>query len=70
MPDEVAALTELLGTAPPHSVAQLPPDVLGRLSAQIESGREHHRAVADDAVQKAINSVPLAVRGIVKRALT
>lgn len=70
MPDEVAALTDALGAAPPDTVAALPPDVLRRLVDQIEAGRRHHQRVAERAVQAAIKGVPLPVRGIVRKALT
>ncbi len=70
MSDELAALTESLGAAPPASVAALAPEVLRRLTEQIEAGRRHHRQVAEDTVQAALKGVPLPVRGIVRKALT
>ncbi len=70
MSDEVTALTKALGAEPPESVAALPSDVLGRLTAQIEAGRQHHYEVAAEAVRTAIKGAPLPVRGIVKKALT
>ncbi len=70
MSDEVTALTKALGAEPPKSVAALPPEVLGRLAAQIEAGRRHHNEVAAEAVRTAIKGAPLPVRGIVKKALT
>jgi hypothetical protein len=70
MADELEALTRVLGAAPPASIAALPPDVLRRLTGQIEAGRRHHLRVAEDAVRAAIKGVPLPVRGIVKKALT
>ena len=70
MSDELDALIAALGTEPPASVASLPPDVLRRLTDQIEAGRRHHRQVAERTVQAALKGVPLPVRGIVRKALT
>jgi hypothetical protein len=67
---EVAELTRALRGAPPTPVAVLPPEVLRRLTAQIDAGRRHHRAVADHAIAMATRGVPLPVRGIVRKALT
>jgi hypothetical protein len=70
MSDELVALTASLGAAPPASVAALDPEVLRRLTEQIEAGRRHHRKVGEDTVQAALKGVPLPVRGIVRKALT
>ena len=65
-----ADLARALRDTPPTAVAQLPPQTLQRLAAQIDAGRRHHRAVADQAIAKALKGVPLPVRGLVRKALT
>ncbi len=69
MSEEVYELARALRGSPPPQVAALPPEVLRRLTAQIDAGRRHHRAVADRAIETAIKGVPLPVRGIVRKAL-
>lgn len=69
MSDSLTSLTELLGQAPPSSVAGLPDDVLARLAEQITTARRRQKQVVEQAVQTAVTGVPLPVRGIVRKAL-
>ena len=68
--DAAADLARALRDTPPAAVVQLPPHTQQRLAAQIDAGRRHHRAVADQAIAKALKGVPLPVRGLVRKALT
>jgi hypothetical protein len=69
-PVVVADLTRALRHIPSAEVAALPPQTLLRLTAQIDAGRRHHRAVADHAIARALKGLPLPVRGLVRKALT
>ncbi len=66
----VADLARALRDTPSAAIAALPPHTLRRLTAQIDAGRRHHRAVADQAIARAVKGVPLPVRGLVRKALT
>ena len=62
-------LTGLLGGPVPVTVAELPDEVLIRLTAQIETERAHQSQLIDEAARKAVAGVPFPVRGIVRKAL-
>jgi hypothetical protein len=66
----VADLARALRHEPSAAIAALPPHTLLRLAGQIDAGRRHHRAVADQAIARALKGVPLPVRGLVRKALT
>ena len=68
----VTALDELanaLGGVPPESVAKLPAATLSRLAGQIDAAKKRQDADLEKQVQVAIDGVPFAVRGIVRKAL-
>lgn len=62
-------LAKALGASPPDSVGALPPATLSRLAEQIEAAKERQDAEMRSSVQVAIDGVPFAVRGIVRKAL-
>jgi hypothetical protein len=65
----IEKLTGLLGGPVPIAVAELPDDVLVRLTAQIETERARQSELIDEAARKAVAGVPFPVRGIVRLAL-
>jgi hypothetical protein len=65
--DELA--TVLGGATPPDSVGQLPAETLTRLASQIDDAKNRQDADLAKSVQVAIDGVPFAVRGIVRKAL-
>ena len=65
----IEKLTDLLGGPVPVAVAELPDDVLVRLTAQIESERARQSELIDAAARRAVAGVPFPVRGIVRKAL-
>ena len=64
-----AELTAALGTAPPDSIRALPAETLTRLAGQIDAAKKRQDADMERSVQVAIDGVPFAVRGIVRKAL-
>jgi len=62
-------LSSVLGAAPPASVAALPTATLDRLTAQIVASKKQHEVEMEASVQTAIDGVPFAVRGLVKKAV-
>ncbi len=62
-------LSDVLGAAPPASVAALPDSTLSRLADQIHSARRHQHDVVEKSVRAAVKGVPLPVRAIVRKAL-
>ena len=62
-------LAQALGAAPPESVGKLPAATLTRLAEQIDAAKERQDADLATSVQVAIDGVPFAVRGIVRKAL-
>ena len=63
------SLSELLGSAPPASVATLPEQTLSRLSDQIVAARHAQNAALGDSINAALKAVPLPLRGVVKKVL-
>ena len=55
--------------APPASVSKLPAATLTRLAEQIATAKQRQDADLATSVQVAIDGVPFAVRGIVRKAL-
>jgi hypothetical protein len=62
-------LTGLLEGPVPTPVAELPDEVLARLTQQIETERARQSALIDEAARKAVSGVPFPVRGVVRKAL-
>ena len=62
-------LTQALGATPPDSVGALPAATLTRLAEQIDAAKARQDAELATSVQVAIDGVPFAVRGIVRKAL-
>jgi len=62
-------LAKALGAAPPESVSTLPAATLTRLAEQIDTAKKRQDADLATSVQVAIDGVPFAVRGIVRKAL-
>ncbi|RNL77781.1 hypothetical protein [Nocardioides marmorisolisilvae] len=62
-------LTKALGAAPPEAVATLPAATLTRLAEQIDAAKARQDADLEKSVKVAIDGVPFAVRGIVRKAL-
>jgi len=64
-----AELTQALGATAPDSVRALPAETLARLAGQIDAAKQRQDADLGTSVQVAIDGVPFAVRGIVRKAL-
>jgi hypothetical protein len=64
-----ADLKAVLGAAPPDSISALPEETLTRLAGQVKAAKERQDADMERSVQVAIDGVPFAVRGIVRKAL-
>ena len=62
-------LTVLLGDEPPATVLALPDEARERLVALVATARERQQRLADESVTTALRSVPLPVRGVVRKAL-
>lgn len=63
------ALAQVLDAEPPASVAALPAETLLRLAEQIATAKEQQHAAMEKSVKVALDGVPFAVRGIVRKAL-
>ena len=64
-----AELTQALGATAPDAVRALPAETLARLAGQIDAAKQRQDADLGKSVQVAIDGVPFAVRGIVRKAL-
>ena len=62
-------LAKALGAPPPASVAALPAETLARLADQVVAAKKRQDADLEKSVKVAIDGVPFAVRGIVRKAL-
>lgn len=62
-------LTRALGAPPPDSVSALPAATRTRLAEQVEAAKKRQDADLEKSVKVAIDGVPFAVRGIVRKAL-
>lgn len=62
-------LEKALGATPPASVLALPDATLARLAEQVETAKRRQDADLEKSVKVAIDGVPFAVRGIVRKAL-
>ena len=62
-------LARALGATPPDTVGALPAATLTRLAEQIDAAKKRQDADLEKSVQVAIDGVPFAVRGIVRKAL-
>ena len=64
-----SSLAETLAADLPASVAELPRPVSDRLAEQVRAARERQVVLVEESVQAALQGVPLAVRGVVKKAV-
>jgi hypothetical protein len=62
-------LSDLLGCAPPDSVAALPAAALTELADQIVAARHVQDAALEGSINSALKAVPLPLRGVVKKVL-
>jgi hypothetical protein len=62
-------LADALGVEPCAAIAALPDDVRTRLAGQIEGARRRQITMMDESANKALNGVPLPLRGVVRKAL-
>jgi hypothetical protein len=66
---ESPSLAELLGGAPPDSVAALPDQTRADLAVQLVAARRAQDAALEGSINAALKAVPLPLRGVVKRVL-
>lgn len=62
-------LADLLGAAPPASIAALPASARDDLAGVVADARRSQAAGLQEAFQEALRHVPFPVRGVVRKVL-